>query len=393
MTAQNIRPLSLNPDAILRLKGEKWIISNPKLRTHVELASEASKLLFESSQKTKTAEEWMTGLSEVKGKDRSRRGIGAKGLVSDHSCFLEQESDKWLSGKELFDLLVRSRVLISDYEQSLSAIKPLSGLLDKESLGSFHQRVGQYILLERRAKEPWREWQNQKFSLDGKNLLENSYKFVQEPFFDKYFTSEYLKNKKVLDFGCGNAYYSAKLAQNGAQVLALDNSQELLTIAQENHGHLKNLELKRTDSFEEVISLLDSFGPESFDLIYLQDTLLLLLKPETEAPSNMLPAVFKCFNRILKKDGKLCAMEPNPIFWLCGRYGESQKPYAVITEYKNPVFNVAPNLDVLTSFMSENKFALLRLIHPETTSPSKNADFGYQSEFPMWDFYEFIPLK
>jgi hypothetical protein len=85
-------------------------------------------------------------------------------------------------------------------------------------------------------------------------------------------------------------------------------------------------------------------------------------------------------------------MEPNPIFWLASRYGDPLKPYAIVTEYRHPVFNVAPTLDRLLPVMASAGFALKDIQHPAPSTAEPKADMGYQSEFPIWDFFVFVPV-
>jgi SAM-dependent methyltransferase len=385
--------LYINPDVLLRNIGQSWIVSNPRLRTHVELDSEAAKVFIAmGTLPAKPVEGWIAEFNIGKGKDRTIRGLGRDGLHADHSGLSLESSDKWLSGIQLCDLLKERSLLVANQETATARLKPLSGLFDRESLGTFHQRVGQYLLLDKRVKAHWREWHDQKFSSDGKALLDNPYRAMQEPFFDNYFNKDRIKNFRVLDFGCGNAYYAAKFAERAGHVIGLDNSSELLEIAKKNHGDKKNLELILTRSFEEVLELMAKWGPGSFDLIYLQDTLLLLLQPEMEKPSELLPALFAGFRRLLRPGGSLCAMEPNPSFWLANRYGDSAKPYAIVTEYRNSVFNVAPTLDRLLPVMGKAGLALKDLQHPAPMKSNPNGKYGYQEEFPIWDFFVFVPV-
>lgn len=382
----------LNTDALLRKVEGAWIFSNPRTRTHVELEVESvGKFAMISTSEKFSENDWINELKNLKGRDRTVRGMGQIGLHEDHSGIAKIDKQEWVSGNKFFDLLKLRSILKSSSATGLERVKPLSGLFDNENLGTFHQRVGQYLMLEKRVKAHWREWHDQKFSHDGKSLLESPYKVMQEPFFDNYFSKSKIANFTILDFGCGNGYYTRKFAERAQKVIGLDNSAELLDIAKANHGDQKNLQLIQTNSFEEVIELLDSWEESSVDLIYLQDTLLLLLQPEGEKQSPMLTKVFKAFQRVLKKNGSMCAMEPNPSFWLANRYGQKDRPYAIVTEYRNPVFNVAPTLDVLLPFMSEAHLALSNIMHP---APDENiSGHFYQKEFPIWDFFIFVPLK
>ncbi|MFM9999160.1 MAG: class I SAM-dependent methyltransferase [Burkholderiaceae bacterium] len=271
-----------------------------------------------------------------------------------------------LGGAALFGLLKDRCMLVSRQEsaRARARLRPLQNLFDRDSLGSFHQRVGQYLVLEMRVRAHWREWHGQKFSHYGSALLDNAYRLMQEPCFDGYFTKERLEGWRVLYFGCGNGYYTAKFAARGAQVLGLGNTAELLEIARANHGAAPNLELALTRSFEEVLDLMAAKVAGSFDLVYPQDTLPPLVQPEFSEASPLLPALFAGFHRLLWAGGSFCAMEPNPSCWLAGRYCDPAQPYAVVTEYRNPVFNVAPTLHRLLPVMAQAGFALKDLRHP-----------------------------
>ncbi len=50
-----------------------------------------------------------------------------------------------------------------------------------------------------------------------------------------------LKDMRVLDFGCGVGFGSEMLAASGNQVIAIDTSQEALTIAKNRRGFVDNL--------------------------------------------------------------------------------------------------------------------------------------------------------
>ena len=383
----------INPDVILRVIDFSWIISNPRLRSHVGLDEQAVAVFTETATKMHTTkEQWLLKLKSAKGRDCTQRGIGSEGLVADHSGYTMSKNSNWFLGEQLFELLCKKRILIKDRENAMEPIRELTGVLDNESLGTFHQRVGQYTLLERRAKEPWREWQNQKFSKDGKSLLDTMYKKIQEPFFDKQFSAQRVKELNILDFGCGNAYYTAKFAERGAFVTGLDNSEELLDIARANYVDKSNLKLILTSSFEETLELMTSWASDSIDLIYLQDTLLLLLQPEVGKASPLLPELFNEFRRLIKPQGLICAMEPNPVFWLASRYGDPLQPYAIVSEYRHPTFNVAPTLDQLLPNMAKAGFALKKILHPSPESNNLKDNNGFQFEFPIWDYYEFTPI-
>ena len=209
----------LNEDVMLNLRDGSWHISNPRMRTHVQLSSTAFKAFASLSEESISTEEFVGKFENGVAFDCTSRFIGKDGLVSDHSGYTTDKLDKKLIGKEILDLLIKRNILKREGETGLEDYCVMRNLFDQKSLGSFHQRVGQFIMMEKRSKEPWREWQNQKFSEDGKALLNTSYKKIQEPYFDKFFTREKFEGKTILDFGCGNGYYTSKLNRVGAKVV------------------------------------------------------------------------------------------------------------------------------------------------------------------------------
>lgn len=75
-----------------------------------------------------------------------------------------------------------------------------------------------------------------------------------------------IDGKTVLDAGCGSGYYSAWLADQGATVVGIDASEEMLTEARTRHGHAA--EFQQVDLREPL-----PFDDASFDLVVSQLTL------------------------------------------------------------------------------------------------------------------------
>lgn len=379
---------TFNKECLIRIVDLSIIISNPRLRIHVEVDDKTSQILL-LNRSGLNQSNWEKKLDGCSGKNRTQRFIGSRGLVKDHSGLLDKNDDTpTINGKALFRLLRDHLILIENPSESLSHYTKLNNLLDQKHLGTFHERVGQYVLLGLKEQEPWRAWQRQKFSEDGKKIIGENYVHVQEPFFDKRYTNKNLSGSHILDFGCGNGYFSNKFAKAGACVIGIDSSKELLALAKKNYSTINKLEFNHVETIRDSINYLNSFNDDSLDLIYLQDTLLLLLNPENGLPSNMLNKLLKTFRRILNTNGALSAMEPNPIFWLSGRYGSPEAPYAIVTEYRHHIFNVAPNLDVLLPALADVGFGLVEYLHPSHTDP-QHEDYNYVFEFPIWDFFHF----
>jgi SAM-dependent methyltransferase len=380
--------LYVNPDVVLRPVDGAWVASNPRLRTHVELDSAAVRALAAGTAGAADGW-WAAALAGCSGGDRTRTALGENGLHADHSGLLPAAPSA-ASGAGLLALLRRRRVLVRSRADALELVAPLASVLDRDRLGTFHQRVGQYVMVDRRIAHPWRAWHDQKFTPDGTALRAGPYRSIQEPFFDRHFAGGSLVGRRVVDFGCGNGYFSAKFAALGAEVVGVDSSPELLAMARDNWRGSGGLSFHETRDLTEAVALCDTWPAGSVALIYLQDTLLLLLNPEAGSPSPHLPELFRAFRRLLAADGRLCAMEPNPVFWLAGRYGDPAGSYAVVTEYRHPLFGVAPTLDRVLPPLARSGFALVDLQHPYPEDGA-GGETGYSSEFPSWDFMTFCP--
>ncbi len=382
----------LNNDCIISIKDEIPIISNPRLRIHIEPDISLIVILLQNS-KGLHKEEWKENLKNHKAKNRTNRLIGSNGLVGDHSGFSKKLSTRLYSGEQLFDLLVDEAILIKEKKDAEMRCSKLDSLFDQKNLGTFHERVGQYVLLGLKEKEPWRAWQNQKFTKNGKELIGNNYKQIQKPFFDNFFKNKNINGLSILDFGCGNGYFSNKLADLGANVTAMDMSKELLNLGIKNYKkNTSKLNFLLVSDINNTISTLKKIKRNSVDIIYLQDTLLLLMNPENGLKNKDLHKLISTFKEILSDDGEIFAMEPNAIFWLSSRYGDDAKPFTIITEYRNQVFNVVPTIGEFISLFSNAGFGLSSLCHPPHTD-NKHEDFAYINEFPVWDFMTFKKLK
>ena len=382
-------PFYINPDTIFRMHRGAWLLSNPRLRTHVELSANPGEAFGAIARLEKGAdvEQWSESLKSCSGFDRTQSFFGAGGLHTDHSGLTTRVGAECF-GSSLVDLLRQRLFLLSTREESLDVLKPLTNVFDRGHLGSFHQRVGQYLILDKRTRQPWRDWHEQKFSSDGRSLLPGPYRDIQEHFFDQYFSKRAASSKAVLDFGCGNGYFSNKFANLGMTVLAIDSSQELLEIARANYRHhSSSISFEHLSTLGESVKYLNSLPARCMDIIYLQDTLLLLFEPESGQRDRALPELLCAFRRLLAPNGRLMSMEPNAVFWLCGRYGDPRSPYAVVTEYRHNVFNVAPTLDRILPHLASAGMGLIEYEHPSPQLGMPDGEFA--QEFPIWDFLVF----
>lgn len=380
------------PDALIQLRDGRWLFSNPRSRTHIVL-DEAAVTAVSRLGRGAEEESWRTSLAGGQGWEATRDFFGENGLHADHSGVRTADTNA-VSGPALFNLLRKRWLLIEtsgrDYAEYL---KPLTSILDRSHLGTFHQRVGQYLTVEKRLREQrWRWWQDQKFSTDGLSVKEGPYKFVQERFVHDYFSRETVRGLKILDLGCGNGFYSRHLADAGARVHGIDTSSELIEMARRNHG--ANAEFTCFESPAAELAWLERFSDE-FDLIFMQDILLLILSPEDGRPPEAVDRLLNALLKAVKPDGSVCMMEPNSTFWLAGRYGNPDQPYAVVTEYQRRSFNVVPRLGEIVRQMAAAGFGLIEYLQPpyECDQPSFAREKAYANEFAIWDFMRFKPIK
>jgi len=104
-----------------------------------------------------------------------------------------------------------------------------------------------------------------------------------------------IKNKDILDFGCGDGYYSIKLINEGAHnVTGIDGSPTMIELAEKKHLH-ENITYINTDG--NSLPLLD----ESFDIVFVNFVL-------QHFKDSLQP--LKEIHRVLKKDGSLLLVLP-----------------------------------------------------------------------------------
>jgi SAM-dependent methyltransferase len=278
----------------------------------------------------------------------------------------------------------------SDYDAFLA---PLRSVLDRAHLGTFHERVGQYQALELRLRENWRWWHDQKFTADGLAVKPGPYRSVQGTFWERYYGAQAMNGRTVLDFACGNGYYSAKFAALGARVIGIDTNAELIGLAQRNFGGRATFHAPATN--DESLAILRSLPAESVDLIYMSDVMLILVEEAARgALREELRALLAEFRRLLAPGGRVEMMEPNSHFWLGGIYGDPARPYTIVPEYRERIFNVAPSIDQYVAAMAEAGFGLVQLLHPalEAETDADPALRARATAFPLWDFMTFVPV-
>jgi SAM-dependent methyltransferase len=216
---------------------------------------------------------------------------------------------------------------------------------------------------------------------------------VQGHFFDRFFGAANLGGARLLDFGCGNGFYSNRFAKLGVDVVGVDTSPELIEIARGNYPGI-DFRLAAEGDADGGLAAIPS---GSFDLIYMSDVLLFFFyDPKTHQRNDAaLKGLLSTFRRILKPTGTLYFMEPNATFWLAPWYGAPPIPYTVVTEYRNHLYSVAPTPDEVISALGQSGFAVTTFKHPDVQDHEPSIDamaHAFARGFPLWDFYGCRPF-
>jgi len=147
---------------------------------------------------------------------------------------------------------------------------------------------------------------------------------------------DHVKGKTILDAGCGNGYWSRKLAFMGAKkIYAIDTSSKLLEHARKRTNNV-NIQYSTADIAKHL-----PFDESSFDIIISNLVLDYLSDLETTALE---------FFRVLKPDGILIVGIQHPLYHL--GYSLKQNPKQLSKKYKESFgyFDRAP----LTKLSFEN---------------------------------------
>jgi SAM-dependent methyltransferase len=383
---------TLSPDVIIWRRAKALFLSNPRTRTHVEIEQPALASILALADGS-DERGWAAALQSADGWDRTIFNV-ERGLWADQTGLGDERREPSVQGGALFDLLHRRWMIHqadrSDYDAYLT---PLTSVLDRKHLGTFHERVGQFLALDLRLKDKWRWWHDQKFHADGLTLNDGPYKVVQERFFDAYYGAKSMAGLNVLDFACGNGFFSNKFSSMGATVIGVDTSAELIDLAKRNFGDKATFHAPESD--QESLRILHSIASGSIDLIYMSDVMLILVEEARHGTSgDTLRDLLAAFRRLLSPRGRIEMMEPNSQYWLGGFYGDPALPYAIVPEYRQRTFNVAPTIDEYVGTMSESGFALAQLMHPgiDSAKPEDREIAGRPPQFPLWDFMSFVPL-
>lgn len=119
-----------------------------------------------------------------------------------------------------------------------------------------------------------------------------------ETLVDEFLGDHDLGGLRALDVGCGLGYFSERLVQRGADVVACDLGESLVQRTVDRVG-CRGVQA-------DCLRLEDEFGPESFDLVVSSECIEHTPDPY-EAVRQM--------TRVLKPGGRLSLSTPNVVWW------------------------------------------------------------------------------
>jgi 2-polyprenyl-3-methyl-5-hydroxy-6-metoxy-1,4-benzoquinol methylase len=111
-----------------------------------------------------------------------------------------------------------------------------------------------------------------------------------------------VRDKQVLDLGCGDGRYSIVMAEAGAKVIGIDASEHQIRLAKSKNKH-KSIEYSIRDGSD-----LSEIKSRSIDLVLMN-----MLIPDLRDKSS-LGKVLAEVNRVLKPDGKVIASNLHPLY-------------------------------------------------------------------------------
>ncbi len=249
--------------------------------------------------------------------------------------------------------------------------------------GNINEQILTESLLRKTPIHDW--WVNQKFNLSKQEIRENPYKYIQETFLKKFF-KKYLNNKKVLEIGCGTGYFTKKISKYAKQVLGIDYQKKYIDIASkknrsQNINYLK-INVASHNAFKQM---------KDFDYIFMIDFFLFFFDKKFQ------PDLFK--NRVnimknlrskLNSKGKLIIMDPH-FFWLTPFFGNSERPFGIVNEYKKRFLSSIPPLEATSKLFSLSGFLISKIYEPNVDKKFKKINklnYNFFREFPQWIVYE-----
>lgn len=254
------------------------------------------------------------------------------------------------------------------------------------------------------GQDGMKQWFQMKFYDDLSDIRparHGYYKHYVHTFVASFFTKDRVAGKRILDLGCGPGFYSAILAQRGANVIGIDKSPFLIQKANEHKARLglATVEFIQAD----FIDFAPRWEPKLFDYVIAIDAVVSFDYSSRTHKHEEVVAAFRAIGRLLKEDGRFVIIENHPCFGnvlheVVSDSGEyfCIRPSGYKIEYRS---KRDPHhwftLDEMTRATSESGLAVLRIHEPDPAVVLKqeNADtYSFRLKYPGLIVYEICKL-
>ena len=205
-------------------------------------------------------------------------------------------------------------------------------------------------------------------------------------------SSNKIKGKKILDIGCGTGHFSHILQKQGAKVIGIDSSKEMINIAKNNYPSIKFYNL----SVENLNKLEDS----NFDYVI---AIMVFLCFNNKDKINL---SLRKINKKLRKNGELIIIDLHP----CAKrsfkteivkqkfpeksYFKSGIPFETIltneTGKSMTFFNYNWTLEDYFDLLKKSNFIISEL---EELKPSNESIAKYPSLKPFFEIPQYLLIK
>lgn len=165
------------------------------------------------------------------------------------------------------------------------------------------------------------EKNNELTKYEQSDFLEKYHRKVEEHWYSLYpaFFNALgeIKNKKVLDIGCGNGDFTKKFTDYGAEITGIDKSKQWIDICQQRHNDIENLNFKISDGAN-----LKEFKDHSLDIVTLN---MVLLSVETKQD---IEKIFREISRVLNQSGDFLFSDVHPSCIMSERLPTRKQSYS-----------------------------------------------------------------
>lgn len=292
-----------------------------------------------------------------------------------------------VSPAQLAELCKKHFILVDDDAAYRARFQPKRHEVDHDRFGDFRDRLKQEFALHYPDRNNW--WLDQKFTPDRRELKETAYKYVQEFSLKRFFLRKISRGQTVLDLGCGTGYYTNMMAQRGAHAIGIDPNESLINIGRANAHPGAEFHALHPGSPGGLAAVPDKCS----DSVFMIDTYLMYFKAADFSAD--LAHLFADLRRVLKPGGSFFICDPHPVFLFHPWLGEADRPFTVVSEYREKQFGVVGTFEWYVKSASRFGFALFDFEEFDPDPAWEKTDprgFHFSRQFPLWGMWEFRPV-